>query len=126
MIRPYPSPLGRSIKKLLSAADHSLIPLAAILILHQQDVAVIAEPSPKPCGMKKHERHERESSRRVGVGMRAEEVAKSRRFLAKIGSDGRIAVGSTVAFIKQEIKHLVDAVEPFQKLRRGGRLEGDL
>ena len=57
--------LGRLVEKLLAAPDQPAVPLAAVLLLHEQDGTALIKPRLQPGGMKQHQSHKRVRGRRA-------------------------------------------------------------
>ena len=116
----------RLVEKVPSAADQPLVPLGPILVLHEQDRPLFVEPRFQPGGMKQHERHQSTGRRRAASWMRTKQMAEIRCVLAEIRANGCLTLGGAVAFIEDEVKDLMNGVEPLDKLRGVGRLERDV
>ena len=66
--------------------------------------------------MEQHQGHERARGRRAAVRVRTEQVAEAGRLFAEIGANGRFAFGRAIAFVEEQVEHLVHAVEPLDEL----------
>ena len=102
----------------------ALVPESAVLVLEQDDLAVVSDARGAPRILEQHEREQAEDLGLVGHE-HGEELREPDRLVAQVGAHEICAGRRRVALVEHEVEHREDGSEPFGQQVVGRDAEGD-